>query len=293
MNRFIKKIKDMLFAEYTYGIAYKSNDSKVFRTILPTKRYSYADPFVFEYKGKTAIFVELMDYRYGWGTIGAFEIIDNKVSKVKEIIREKNHMSFPNVFIHENELYMIPETYSANNIHLYRCIDFPYKWEKDAIILENVQMVDHALYEKDGITYVVSYDLNMNHNRCFMLDWDKMKLVEFYPDGEFCKERPGGTFFENKGKLMRAIQECSRVYGEYIKLYVVENIDKSQFNEKLKKIIKVENIRFDQKNNFERTHQLSKSNNYILIDYFFKNYYWNKFMRLFYQRIIHPKRNFS
>ena len=142
----VKDTIDILFFVRAYGIAYRRKGERIFHTIFPNNRYMYADPFVFEYQGKTAIFVELMDYYYGWGTIGVFEINDGTISGVREIIRENNHMSFPNVFMHNGQVYMMPETYSDHNIHMYRCIDFPYKWERMDSLIENVHMVDHAVW---------------------------------------------------------------------------------------------------------------------------------------------------
>lgn len=293
LNRLIHKLIDMIFAEYSYGIAYKKIEEKSFHIVLPTLRYSFADPFIIEYNNRVAIFVELMDYRYGLGTIGVFEIKDGIISNVKEIIKEKYHMSFPNIFFYGKDLYMIPETYNNNDIHLYKCISFPDKWQIDSVLLHNENLVDHAVFQQFDNTYVVSFDIKDNKSRCFILDWDDMKLNEIFPKGNYCLERPGGTFYYNNDHIERPIQECKNCYGEYLKIYELKKMNNFYFEESFIRNIKIENIQFDINKQFERVHQYSKSDNYEVIDYYFKKYYWNKPIRLLFQRIIHSKRKFS
>ena len=294
MNNPIIKAFKYIFYDYTYGIAYKKKDDDKYITILPTDRYAYADPFIIEYDGKTAIFVEEMDYHYGWGTIGVFEIDSSgQIGKLKEIIREKNHMSFPNVFIRNGELYMIPETYSANNVHLYKCLDFPYKWKKMNPLIENVHLVDHALLDCDGDTFIISYDLDLDSSRFFKLDWDKMIMEEFFPGGVYSNERPGGTFYYNaNGELLRPIQDCKRCYGDFLKIYSVDECCENCFNEKLVKEIRIDDVSFDVNKGFEHIHQYSVSKNYEVIDFHYNRFYKNRPIRFLTRFIFHRNRMF-
>jgi hypothetical protein len=289
----IKNIAKVLFYKDAYGIAFKKNIEDSFDVVYPPNRFSYADPFVFEHKGKTAVFVELMDKKYGWGTIGVFEIIDGNIQPFKEIIREKNHMSFPNVFIHNGVVYMIPETYGANDVHMYRCVDFPYSWEKTDPLIEDVKLVDHSLIDLNKETYIVSYDLDVNSSRCFILNWTSMKLKEIYPAGDFCKERPGGTFFYENGNLKRVIQDCRNTYGDYLKIYSVNKLDKEAFEEKLEKEIRIEDIKFKVSDKFDHIHQYSKSDGYDVIDVRYEKFYFNKLLWFLYRVIFRNKRDFK
>ncbi len=286
------KLIDILFRDEAYGIAIRRKHTKRFHSILPNGRYSFADPFVFEYNGKTAVFVELMDYHYGWGTIGCFVIEHNRVLPVKEIIRENNHMSFPNVFEHNGELYMIPETYGANDVHLYKCKMFPDVWEKQAPILSNVHLVDHAVFDDGNDTYVVSYDLDKKASRCFLIDWSEGQLKEFYPEGSYCMERPGGSFFRYNSHLLRVIQDCKKTYGDFVKFYEVDTLNDRQFEEHLIKEKRVEDYCFDKNRSFAHTHQYSVSENYEVIDYHYPRFYWNKGIRFLIRVVFHPHRHF-
>ncbi len=288
----IKKIFDILFCDTQYGIAYKKKTDNIFTTVLPSSRYNYADPFMVEYDGNTAIFVELMDFSYGWGTIGVFEIKNGAISKVKEIIREDNHMSFPNVFLHDKELYMIPETHGANNIHMYKCVCFPFDWKYYDVLLNDVQIVDCSVIELLSTTYVVGYDVSINSSRVFKLNWELLKLEEIYPQGNYCHERPGGNFFFKNGMLKRVIQDCTLAYGDYIKIYTVEKIDDLFFEEKKDYDIKVNDYQFDIKKIFNHTHHYTQSEQYEVIDYNYQKFFFDKFFRYIYRIIKHPNRRF-
>lgn len=285
----VKNLIDTLFYVSTYGIAYKRVGDDCYSSVFPSNRFSYADPFVYQYNGKTAIFVELMDYYYGWGTIGVFEIINDRVSGFKEIIRENYHMSFPNVFCHGNDIYMIPETYSDNGIHLYKCLEFPYKWEKLSDLITGVHLVDHALLD-DDFTYVISYDIDRKCSRFFSLNWDVMKLEEFYPLGSHSDERPGGSFYRSDNKLFRVIQDCQNRYGEYLKIYEVTELNKDKISEQLYKTVKIDDLSFDKNTGFDRVHQYSKSVDYEVVDFTYNRFYWNKLLRYFARLVAYPER---
>ncbi len=287
---FFSYMKELLFCIPSYGVGYRKRGTEAFDVILPTNRYSFADPFVFQYHGKTALFVELMDYYYGWGTIGVFEIHNCHPGSCKEIIKENNHMSFPNIFMHDDELYIIPETYSAGNVHLYHCIDFPYNWERVDTLIEGVRLVDHAVYCSED-TFVVSYDLDEKKSRVFVLNWDSMKLVEVFPKGHYSNERPGGTFYFEGNILHRVIQDCVDFYGDYLKIYKVDKLSENNFDETLQKEIRISDLRFNSRIHFEHVHQYSVSDEYEVVDVFFNKFCISKLFRYLCRRIFYHDRS--
>ncbi len=286
-------ITNRLFREGTYGMAYRTKGSEEYKSVIPTATCGYADSFVYEYNGTIAVFVELLDFYYGLGTIGVFEIVDGEAIGPVEIIKEQTHMSFPNVFDHDGCIYMIPETYNANDIHLYKCIDFPYKWEKTQALLENCHIVDCALYENSGVTYVIGYDIDIEKARIFVVDWDHWKLEEIFPKGSYCEERPGGTFYIENGQLKRVIQDCHKTYGDYIRIYSVDRMDMEVFEEHEEKVIKVNDYIFETKLRYQHTHQYSVSEHYEAIDYYYPKFYWNHLFRLIYIFLFRKGRNFE
>ena len=62
-----------------------------------------------------------------------------------KVLEKDYHLSYPFVFEFENNFYMVPETESNNNIELYKCTDFPRKWEYHGEIMNNVSAVDTTI----------------------------------------------------------------------------------------------------------------------------------------------------
>jgi hypothetical protein len=116
---------------------------------LPRGRM-WADPFLFGYQGKTFCFVEDLIYRTNRGHITALEITGTKVVERGIAIEEPFHLSFPFLFQYKGELYMCPESGESRQIRIYRCTEFPLKWELHSVAMEDVSAVDTLLFEKAG-----------------------------------------------------------------------------------------------------------------------------------------------
>ena len=93
-----------IFSEEYWDIAfrrYSADDTVVeankkayyFDELKATKRYWYADPFLFEKKGKTYLFVEMFDNVKEKGLIGYSEFIDGKFTQPQVVLEESFHLS--------------------------------------------------------------------------------------------------------------------------------------------------------------------------------------------------------
>ena len=101
------------------GHALLDDEAVPFRAIKNNLRYWVADPFVFERDGETYIFAELFDYLRRRGVIGYSKLKANgSFSSWKEIIVEPYHMSYPQIFEHDGEIYIVPETGSGHTLDL-------------------------------------------------------------------------------------------------------------------------------------------------------------------------------
>ena len=97
--------------------------------VLPQNKFiTQADPFLFTYEGESWLFYEKQDLTDMKGTLWWVNL-DVPGSKPGCILEEDFHLSYPQVFSYGKEIYMIPETRSAGDIRLYRCLEFPAKWE--------------------------------------------------------------------------------------------------------------------------------------------------------------------
>ncbi len=114
------------------------------------KNHFFADPFVITKNNRTICYLEDYSYKRKRACIAAVELIDEKNYRILgSVIEEPFHMSFPFLFEYKKELYMVPETIKANSIRLYKCVEFPLKWEYQKNIISNVSVADTMIFENN------------------------------------------------------------------------------------------------------------------------------------------------
>ena len=89
-----------------------------------------ADPFGIEVNGTWYLFFESMgiDTRIGKLSVStSVDLCNWTVPKI--VLDEPFHLSYPQVFKHNDSIYMLPETYQAAELRLYKAEEFPFKWK--------------------------------------------------------------------------------------------------------------------------------------------------------------------
>lgn len=61
------------------------------------------------------------------------------------ILDEPFHLSYPYVFKWQDQVYLIPESFEANSIRLYRAVNFPTQWEFVTTLIDNIARVDNSI----------------------------------------------------------------------------------------------------------------------------------------------------
>ena len=123
-------------------------------------KYWFADPFLFEKDGITYIFYEALDLVTKLGKIG-YSIYneDGTCSDPKIVIDEKFHMSFPNIFEYNGEIYIMPETCGDWRVRLYKAVKFPDAWEPADILLPDAYACDSIILEEDGKRWLLANEM--------------------------------------------------------------------------------------------------------------------------------------
>lgn len=177
-----------------------------------------ADPFVYEHEEKVYAFIES---RYpSAGVIDVIAIENDKFHFLGNAIKEKFHLSYPNVFNANGSIYMLPESIASNSLRLYIAQEFPLKW--DLVFSIEGQFIDPTyLYHLNK--HWVFYKRNEELHLC-ELDIEKGVL---YPhpssplDVSKRYNRPGGGFISFEDNIYRPSQRCENVYGECLDLHKV------------------------------------------------------------------------
>lgn len=214
-----------------------------FTKMVPPKDRFWADPFPVKYGDLFFIFLEEFLYSSSKGFISVIEMDSNgRWSKPVIIIERDYHLSYPCVFQWEGSYYMTPETGSNGTVELYKCVRFPYEWELERILIENVEAADPTLTEIDGTWWLFAgtrpYDVIKDDNymelSIFSADsplgpWKPHKDNPVKSDVR--SSRPAGNLFFREGRLYRPAQDCSKDYGYAVSINRIIELTQERFCE--------------------------------------------------------------
>jgi len=202
----------------------------------------FADPFVISHNNRTICFVEDFFYDESKGKISALEIFEDGYQFLGVVLEEQFHLSYPFVFMHEGQIYMIPETSEANEIRLYQAVDFPLVWKFKQVLMENVSAVDTSIFQEGNSWFMLtnicsssgddhSSELHIFYSDVFYSDnWRPIKShnpVIFNSE----KARNGG-FFELNNKKYRVNQvQGFGHYGKSFSVNLIKNITRDKYEE--------------------------------------------------------------
>lgn len=200
----------------------------------------YADPFLFVHEGWLYLFYEEERLK-AKAPICAKRTKDlKKWEHLGVVLQEKHHLSYPNVFEHEGEIYMLPETRECDAVILYKAVDFPFRWEKHNVLVEGDKFADSCVMFHEGKWYLftTAWYGEKNGLRIFVADDLTGEYVE-HPlspiTDDVAFSRCGGAVFSCDGKLYRPAQYCTNYYGENLCVYEIMELSPTSYKESLVK----------------------------------------------------------
>ena len=66
------------------------------------------------------------------------------------VLDDGRHLSYPFLFRHAGELYMIPESSAAGRVDLWRCSEFPGTWRRERTLIADISAADTSLLNWNG-----------------------------------------------------------------------------------------------------------------------------------------------
>jgi hypothetical protein len=150
-----KKLRERFRITHGWTVAYCRGDWKncvLWRnTKLGNPPLEYlADPFVINKDGKDFCFVENFSYARERGSIAVYEITETGSTRIGTALEEKFHLSFPFLFEYRGEFFMCPETSENRDIRIYKCLEFPLRWELAKIVMQDLSAADTMFLEHGG-----------------------------------------------------------------------------------------------------------------------------------------------
>lgn len=246
------------------------NQSEPFKIIPNSWRSWAADPFVMEYNGTVYIFAELFDYLKRRGRIGYTYLKNGKWQPWKIVIDETFHMSYPNVFEYNGEIYMVPETSADRTLRLYKAVCFPDSWELERIIAQNVAFVDTTFFYQENELCAITTDISDHPIQRDVLlrfgaDW-KIVATEKIMEEKNEFSRCAGNILSCKHGKIRVSQNCD---GHYGKALIFSNFREADVLKGLGKIVQQlspQELAVNKKRNWTGLHTYNATQEYEVVD---------------------------
>ena len=213
---------------HRYWIAYRKGGKGDYQIIEPPPYGWTADPFLVEYKGEIYLFAEIFLYKSERnGKIGYCKYKDGSFGDWEISMDKHWHLSYPNVFVRDDKLYMVPESYQLEEVAVYELIEFPDRWKKVKTLIDNVEYCDSTFMEYEEKHYMFTYERNIDRNK------DKGVIYQIV-DGKLGEKRivstsqegarAAGNIIVDGDKYLRVAQNGVPVYGSGIILYEIDSV---------------------------------------------------------------------
>lgn len=230
-------------------IGYKNNPQfqdkpNFLKTLTPPKDRIWADPFLAAYNEKYFLFFEEKLNVEKAAHISCFEI-NEKGEPLSNgpvvVVKENYHLSYPFVFTHKQQYYMIPESAEDKTVVLYKAVDFPFKWEKERVLLDDKLIYDSTLHQHtDGKWYLFcteKVDGRFSSDAYLHIYFSSSLEGPFLPHAknpiyrDIRKSRPAGALFHQDDTLIRPAQISAPHYGYGISFFKVLVLSPDDFLE--------------------------------------------------------------
>ncbi|MGF1642792.1 MAG: hypothetical protein ACFCUJ_04055 [Thiotrichales bacterium] len=191
-----------------------------FRWLDSPPGHFWADPFLFEHAGTTWLFFEDYDYALDRALIACGRIDpDGVLREVRPVLQRPYHVSYPQVFAHAGEIYMVPETAQAGGVDLYRARRFPGDWVLVRRLLD-VRVVDATLAWHEGRWWMFASPMAVTGHAPLTYVWSaedllgEWRLCSTEPVcADVTRSRGAGAIIERDGHWYRPSQDCASGYG--------------------------------------------------------------------------------
>ncbi len=197
-----------------------------------------ADPFLAREGPTWYLFFEVCNSDTQQGDIAVASSRDTRRWKYDRIVLDEPfHLSYPYVFACEGDHYLIPESFEANAIRLYKATDFPHQWSFVGNLIENNDFVDPSIVRFDGRWWIfVSTVREGDALRLYYAD-DLMGPWTEHPKSPVARAsenvvRPGGRVLEYEDRLIRYQQDLDPTWNHQVWAFEVTELTTTTYEEK-------------------------------------------------------------
>lgn len=198
-----------------------------------------ADPFMVQRGSEWFMFFELLNWRANKGEIGLATSRDGLHWRYQQrVLVEPFHLSYPCVFEDGGDYYMVPESRQSKQVRLYRAVDFPVNWSLVCVLMEDTELVDSTVFQKDGRWWMLSgssgqfgcSDLRLLEAKSLVGPWKEHPASPVVKDNRQ-NARPAGRVVQCGRQLVRFAQNCDRVYGRDVRAFEICELTSHAYRE--------------------------------------------------------------
>ena len=206
-----------------------------------------ADPFLHRTETGWCMFFEVLRADTGRGEIGMATSLDgHRWAYAGIVLAEPFHLSYPHVVESEGDVFMIPESFEAEAVRLYRASPYPSRWVFERDLLVGAHFADASPFTHDGRwwMFVEASDksevaastpprntLRLYGAPSLRGPWTEHPMSPVVVDDARIG-RPAGRVVRSDGRLVRFAQESSSVYGLQVHALEIETLTRTVYRER-------------------------------------------------------------
>ena len=258
-TRVVRRAAEKAFMQDQWSIAYRfggddpgngpvnwSGSLDGFFRLDPPKGAWWADPFPIERDGRFWIFFEELPAGASKAHISVVEVDKSgKASEPIKVLERDYHLSYPFLVEEEGALFMIPETADNGTVEIYRCVEFPAKWQLERVLLKGMFAADATLHREESAPPGqprwwmfanaaapggdVNDELHLFSADSLLGEWTPHRRNPVKSDVR--GSRPAGRLFRRGDGLFRPGQICTPIYGAGIALQRVTRLTPDEYAE--------------------------------------------------------------
>jgi hypothetical protein len=205
----------------------------------PPRGRDWADPFPMRVNGRSWLFFEEIPWRGGRGHISVAELDEEgDMHDQRIVLATPHHLSYPFVFRHDDDIYLVPESRASSATTLYRAREFPDEWEPLCVLADEA-LYDPTPFYHDGTWWLFGTIAHLGESQD-----DELHL--FYADrlagpwhphprnpvvSDVRGARPAGPIIRDGSRVVRPAQDCSGRYGRAVVFKEVLELSRSGYHE--------------------------------------------------------------
>ncbi len=235
----------------TWSICYKylknnNVEQSLFRyeKLKATIGFEWADPFVVANVEGYYLFFEELETKIGKAHISYLKF-DNygrlKSTIPVKVVEESFHLSYPFIFEIKGQYYMMPEAADSKEVWIYKCVEFPDKWEKYHQIFSDKEFYDPTLFYHNNMWYLFGtekYNIGSSRDQYLNIYYSKNLFGNkwtSHPCNPVTRDvrgaRPAGKIFKWKDRWIRPGQIGAPKYGYGIQFNEIIKLSETEYEE--------------------------------------------------------------